>query len=302
MTSPPKSKAKAHTKAAPVVKDVSTTTTTPPVSNNSTVPEKQPAAMSPSAAVVLSRPVSEHIRRRFQLLSALLQLNDGRDKLLKVVQYFFKVLLWSHVKSGKSHPFLHPRISSVASNFSTTRKILRLGHAVEPYLEVHGFFTEQQGFTGLLTNKQQQSPAERLLQLMAVVNALVGIANDVVDDVICLAKIGALEKSWVKRLDPHSSRLWMSSIVMDLIDNYVGLGKLVQKEQAAARKGEAVAAIREKKRVQTISFIKLMSDFTFCYVDVANMSGRRADGIQAFSGFLSGVLSLYKLCLKNSPK
>ena len=69
-----------------------------------------------------------------EILRRLLVHSDGRDKYLKVIQYFGKVILWLHVNKNKSkYPKLYPRLTAMNSQFSNTRKIIRLAHFLEPY-------------------------------------------------------------------------------------------------------------------------------------------------------------------------
>jgi hypothetical protein len=106
-------------------------------------------------------------------------------------------------------------MTALASQFSNTRKILRLAHGVEPYLELKELIQEGPlPSLGLLMGQGTSKVAlqawpDRTLHCLAFINAAVSLVNDVVDDVICLAKIGAIDKSWSKRLDLPSCQLWM---------------------------------------------------------------------------------------------
>ncbi|KAI9179455.1 hypothetical protein H9P43_004778 [Blastocladiella emersonii ATCC 22665] len=254
------------------------------------------------------------------LVKKYLQIADGRDKALKIVQYLFKVILWAGWVTKKSHPVLHPRVAAVVAQFSLTRRVLRLGHCVEPYAEVR----DQVAGGWAPANRSVHA---QFLHLLSWYNPVASVVNDVVDDIICLAKIGALDKSWSKRLDTTSTRLWFSTILIDVYENYRGQAKLVadvvRRERdlaalhassaspvaaAAVSKGErevaietahkGLAAAKQKLFMQRVSFFKLLADFTFCWVDFREMSGDRADGIQAVAGFCAALLATYKIWVK----
>lgn len=111
------------------------------------------------------------------------------------------------------------------------------------------------------------------------------------------------------------------SIIIDLMENFRGMQRMRDQyhlqliELKSKSKNEkiqnpsnsksginelehSVNTLKNKLWMQQISFIKLLCDFTFNWVDVMQLSGTRADGIQAFSGFLSGILATYKLLVK----
>ncbi|KAJ3373107.1 hypothetical protein GGF31_001094 [Allomyces arbusculus] len=245
-----------------------------------------------------------------------LQVADGRDKALKIIQYCIKVVLWSELVTKTRHADVHQRIKSVASHFSTTRKILRLAHCVEPYLELRDLLREGEPWRSVRDMAKKGLHTRGVMQVFAVVIAGMGIVNDCVDDVICLAKIGALDKKWVDRLEMTSSRMWMASIIYDILGNLRGMGKIAtdlatrQRALATAIASKnadadqlatdrsAVATLEQKLFVQRVSFFKLCADYAFDYVDVFHVTGRRGDGIQAIAGFIAALLSTYKLWLK----
>ncbi|ORZ41666.1 hypothetical protein BCR44DRAFT_341146 [Catenaria anguillulae PL171] len=272
------------------------------------------------------------VRVRIHLLSPVLAL-----LVMKIVQYLFKVVLWADLVSKTTHPTAHARISAVVSQFSMTRRILRLGHVNEPYAELRDLIVHEGGLRGTVL-KPGLSVKERFVQVLAWYNPAAGIVNDVVDDTICLAKMGAIDKSWAKRLDMTSTRLWFSTILVDLYDNYRGQQKLTadvarKRRDLATLNAQALAypspasspimtpsssssaspsPIQEQIRtartalqaaefklwMQRVSFAKLMADFAFCWVDFRQLSGHRADGVQAVAGFCAALLGTYKIWVK----
>ncbi|CAG8843803.1 8127_t:CDS:1, partial [Racocetra persica] len=87
----------------------------------------------------------------FEILRRLLVHSDGRDKALKIIQYFGKIILWIRdPKVSKVNYYIFylcyrkksfPRLKAMTSQFGTTRKIIRLAHFLEPFLNLLEHFT-----------------------------------------------------------------------------------------------------------------------------------------------------------------
>jgi hypothetical protein len=218
---------------------------------------------------------------RVLVIRKILLLNDGRDKILKVAQYSAKVLLWLVLMEKSVN---QTRAKQIATHFSIVRKVIRLGHFLEPFSE------------GLDIAKEPHF--ETTAQKLAPLNVLIGIANDISDDIICLSKLGVLEKGWTERMTPYSDRLWYSSIFIDLHSNWTETNKLIQKydQESSIEQKEKLA---QKIFMARISLIKLLADFVFCTVDVFELGERVSPGWQNLSGLLAALLGTYKLYVKN---
>lgn len=147
------------------------------------------------------------------------------------------------------------------------------------------------------------------------VNNTLSVLNDISDDIVCLAKIGVLEKETGKRFEPRSNWLWLSCITMDLYACGRDLRTLEAKCRAleydiiatatsaaaadgtlARKKRQELTAVTEKRRMQVVSLLKLMADLGFCAYDCAEATF--SDQFQAACGFTAGALALYKLWRK----
>jgi hypothetical protein len=177
-----------------------------------------------------------------------LLLTEGRDKIVKLLQYTSRlILLVSSVPSKRLRPFI--------SQMSMTRKVLKLGHGIYPY-------------SVLLTEP---------LRPLAFIRVFVEILNDFWDDVYCLSRIGFLRSAKVQRWsETWANRAWMTGIVIDLL----GLLKkrTAMKQAAEENKNLEVGVlvlktddreiVREKMRVDAywndMSIIKLFADLGFC--------------------------------------
>ena len=213
------------------------------------------------------------------ILRKILLLTDGRDKLMKVFQYGSKILLWKvFIKESNSKA----RLGSLSAQFSLTRKILRLGHCLEPFADS----------VQILKDSNYNDTA----QILAPLNAVLSFINDLVDDGICLSKIGVVDKSWTSRLTPYSDRLWYSTIFIDVHANLMGMQELLAKKEAE-KSAELRIQISNKIFMQQLSLVKLLADFTFCSVDVFELPV--SPGVQHLSGFLAAILGTFKLYVKH---
>jgi hypothetical protein len=96
----------------------------------------------------------------------ILLLTDGRDKTLKIFQYLAKVMMWADILPSKSKS--ESKAKLLASHFSLIRKVLRLGHVLEPFHDG----------LDLIGKKSYNSLAEKLAPL----NVLIGMLNDLTDE------------------------------------------------------------------------------------------------------------------------
>ena len=135
-----------------------------------------------------------------KILQESLLVTDGRDKVVKLLQYTSKLLvLFPWAPSKRLQPFI--------SQMSMTRKVIKLGHGIFPYVEL----------------------ANGGLQTFVWVRAMVEIVNDFWDDVYCLSKIGFLRSPKLQRWSEiWANRAWMTGIIMDV---YV----LIQRRSALLR-------------------------------------------------------------------
>jgi hypothetical protein len=221
-----------------------------------------------------------------------------------VIQYFSKVVLLVYLAKPdvkKSHPNTHARVSSLVSAFSSARKIIRLGHFVEPYSQLREVMYPAATVSRPLSSW-------KLDNALAFVNASLSILNDFSDDVVCLAKIGVMNKEVGKRFEPISNALWFTCICLDIrslvLDIHSSRDKMrkinTSKDLDAAEKRMQSDAASQKLGLQWISLLKLSGDFCFCTYDVWGC--QFSDLFQAQCGFISAVCASYKLWYKALPK
>ena len=174
-------------------------------------------------------------------------LTEGRDKIVKLLQYTSRLLLLLPSSPTK-------RLRPFISQMSMTRKVIKLGHGIFPYVE--------------LTKGE--------LRTFALVRAWVEILNDFWDDVYCLSRIGLLRSPKVQRWsEAWANRAWMTGIIMDLYvliqrrsAMQVKLGTAQNKKYLDVGSGADDRVVREKLSVEAywidVSIAKLLADLGFC--------------------------------------
>lgn len=225
-----------------------------------------------------TRSLLQNVVIRTLVFRRILLLTDGRDKCMKVAQYTAKILLWLSLLEKTNAV----KAKQVASHFSLVRKVIRLGHFLEGFNE------------GVSINKERSFGS--LAEKLAPLNVGIGIINDISDDVICLAKLGIVDKQYITKLTPLSDRLWYSSIFFDLHSLWTDYNGLLKKYEQEGN-DEAKLKIFQKLSMARISIAKLLADFTFCTIDVFQLEV--PEGWQNISGLIAALLGTYKLYIKN---
>jgi hypothetical protein len=159
---------------------------------------------------------------------------DGKDKTMKILQYFIKILL--HYKLVKAKYF-----STVTSHFSMTRKILRLGNEVGPIHE--------------LSENKQLTTVEKI----SLYNDLL---NTISDDIFCLYKLGVFGDYLGKQSEIVAAYCWFIGIMFDMKNNIRSYKK--QQKQVLKTKGQEKQDLLFKIYVTEVSIIKLLMDGIFC--------------------------------------
>jgi hypothetical protein len=215
------------------------------------------------------------------VLRRVLLLADGRDKVMKVIQYGCKILLW---KVYLSKSVEQDRLKAISNHFSLVRKVLRLARCLEGVNEA----------VQISKDWRFDSVSAKLAPL----NVALSILNDISDDLICLSKLGVISKEWVDWCDPISARLWFITILIDIHGNFVDTAELI-KRRNEERSNEMRIQLRQKIFMSNVSLFKLLADLVFCTVDVLAIGEKISPGYQHLSGFTAAVLGTYKLYVKH---
>ncbi|CAG8657126.1 9444_t:CDS:2, partial [Funneliformis caledonium] len=219
------------------------------------------------------------------ILRRLLVHSDGRDKFLKIIQYFGKIILWLHINKKKTkYPKLYSRLIAMTSQFSNTRKIIRLAHFLEPYADFKEYVA------GARNLPHTALPYEHAVNTLGFINSIVGFFNDIFDDLYCLGKVGILDKSVAKRSEPIALKLWFVNIILDIHELIFRIWSLNEKTKKSKEKlsENELEKLKDRKYWLYISLVKFIMDFCFCGYDLFGYTF--SDGVQAVSGFIAGIL------------
>ncbi len=208
--------------------------------------------------VALRSPILRYITRRILTLRQVMLISDGRDKVLKVFQYFSKAFLWASDVDNREKGFKYTdNINALIAQFSITRKLLRLFHVTDPINKIYNI---------PLTYGNQYTRQQKIMTTLDIIDGFVCFANDIVDDIVCLSKIGVIDRGLAKKFSPYSARLWMCGIWLDLNSVYQRIAATNNAIEKAVTKEEVLKYVHEKER-HYYDFIKLLFDLVFCIGD-----------------------------------
>ncbi|KAF9108891.1 hypothetical protein BGX29_003821 [Mortierella sp. GBA35] len=250
-----------------------------------------------------------------QIVREISDVVDGRDKTIKVVQYFAKVFLWLFLSNPQQYAVLASRLKALAKQFSTTRKVLRLGHFIDPLASVLTLAValrsnlRKNGLRRTLDKTPSEGWGHTVRDRLGHLNTILGFVQDISDDIYCLGVIGVLDRSFADKAEPWSNRLWMIGVSIDLHENLQTIRdvrkqiKALEAQLSLSGNSEVDAEqdkVLEEKYVKLttklhwlkVTTVKLGGDFLFCGYD--NLHCSFSDGFQAVTGFISGLAGAYK--------
>jgi len=245
---------------------------------------KGAAPFEPKPIVVKKQRAPYHctIKSIPQIIREISDVVDGRDKMIKVVQYFAKVFLWLFLSDPKKYKLLATRMKALAKQFSTTRKVLRLGHFIDPMASVLTLAVttraslRQNGLRKTLDKSPSETWRNTARDRLGNLNNVMGFCQDIVDDIYCLGVIGVLDRSFTDKAEPWSNALWMAGVSIDLHENIQSIRDVRQQIKALEAKGPSTDENEEKaKSAQLtklttklhwlkVTTVKLSGDFMFC--------------------------------------
>lgn len=265
------------------------------------------------------------------ILRQILLLNDGRDKCMKIVQYTIKLLLWRQILIGKRYGTGRENITSnctkLASEFSKTRALIRLGNSLNSFNDMLDSFNDLPP----LFSTKLVSQGSHMNSYLTTLNAVLGFFNCIADDAVAFGKIGILQdKVKRKKWDKMADRLWFATIFLDINENRIQRFKQNHKitkckkelsslldighdsmeldtkktkdyPSKVAELRSTLKGLQEKQYYYQVSFVKLIMDLIFCSVDIFGLEdkGFVGPGTQIISGLASGLIGFKKLYMKN---
>lgn len=200
--------------------------------------------------------------------------------MIKVIQYFAKVFLWLFLSNPVQYKLLATRMKALAKQFSTTRKVLRLGHFIDPMASVLTMAVtlrtslRHHGLRKTLDKESSETWRDTARDRLGHLNNVLGFCQDIVDDIYCLGVIGVLDRSFTDKAEPWSNALWLVGVSIDLHENFQTIRDVKQQIKALEEKRSSDDD-EEKIRTQhtklttklhwlQVSTVKLGGDFMFC--------------------------------------
>lgn len=218
-----------------------------PVKPSTPEPEKQQLRQNTAVALITKKQQQQQqqapklfasrpfVSRWLAIIQRFLKELDGRDKLMKIIQYFIKILLHYHLVKAKHW-------STITSHFSMTRKLIRLGTALGPMREI---------------SPLKGSIKDTIILSNAIVNAIS-------DDVFCLYKLGVFGSYLGNRSEMVSAYCWFAGIFFDIKENVDAMKKLQQIKPTEKDDDLKLEQTRHKIFMTEVSIIKLLMDGVFC--------------------------------------
>lgn len=207
-------------------------------------------------------------------LAAFLKIASNRDKLFKLIQYTFKLIIFNKKKIGKGDGL--KAIQNIASALSLARLIYRLGDWIHPIADE---------IPSILKGNFDSTSLAFLESSMSFVNALF-------DDLITIDRCSKGEfpgfsKGTTEFLELWSTKLWLGTTLINL---YFQLRKLSIKD------------IRNlaKKQDQCLTITKLSCDVVFCLYDINEFPQYKE--LPIIAGMIAASIGIYKEIRKYRQK
>lgn len=207
----------------------------------------------------------------------------GRDKVLRTIQYFSRFYAWYLFRTNNPQSAITP-FNNIKKQFSTTRKLLRLGKFIE-------------NLKAASVAYDNKNPVDPVLKYLAIGRQLGYAGYLTCDNVAVFDIIGVRKVENLKKLSETAAKAWLSGLACSAVAGVYTLWRLGEKEKTIDRKeGEGVV---EAKKVQKyvfflsfyLSFFLLLGEC--CYANVCR--DRSAARIQLVSDFSDLVVPLATL-------
>lgn len=170
--------------------------------------------------------------------NALLTTADGKDKLLKLLQYVLRIASTAAPK---------PRAAAIASTFSLARRIFRLGRWACAVWCI-----------GQVMRRSSRLPPSKIAW------DAVSAANDALDDLCCLCRLSIVRNDALAVIAAkYSSILWLASILHDL--------RVTSKSSPNTPNALSNRDSRRKMLLEILGVVKAYADLLFAAYDVFNM-------------------------------
>lgn len=175
----------------------------------------------------------------------------GRDKLLRTLQYFSRFYAWYLLRTNRPQSAIEP-FNAIKKQFSTTRKILRIGKFVE-HLKAAAIAADN------------KAPVDPVLRYLAIGRQLGYAGYLTLDTIGVVDAIGIRKLSYAPKLQENAYRCWMAGLVFSAISGLYSLWRLQEKEKTVDRK-EGEGVVEAKKIEKFVPPLLLLPPLSPCHV------------------------------------
>lgn len=229
--------------------------------------------------------------RSVSVLASMVETSNGRDKVLKCIQYSARTYLYIHVLIGifrKAPPAQRrhiDRLRTMISGLSLTRKCLLLFNFLAP-----------------LSHLLSDDPIPGPTFMTHIISLFSGLA----DDTFCLSRLGVVSKRRGQWADKWSNRLWLLTSVIGLTKLYTTqlpiLTSLVQiGRHETDINDEKTSTSRKALQDAVWTARKLWCDVVFASYDVFSLQLLK-EPVLCATGLTAGLISTSKLYEKHALK
>ncbi|KAK4164560.1 peroxisomal biogenesis factor 11 [Cladorrhinum sp. PSN259] len=204
----------------------------------------------------------------------------GRDKLLRLLQYFARFYAWYLFRTNKPQSSISPW-EAMKKQFGLVRKVLRAGKNVEHFKAA-----------ALAADNNTMDP---VLKYMAVGRQL-GYAGYLTMDLFTLLDATGIKKSvHAKKLQTEAYRFWAVGIACSVIAQAYTLYGLREREKKVDKKeGEGVVEGKKIVKERAASRLQLTSDLCDITVPLAALGWANFDdGFVGLAGTVSSLIGIY---------
>ncbi|VVT58018.1 uncharacterized protein SAPINGB_P005996 [Magnusiomyces paraingens] len=257
---------------------------------------------------------------------------DGKDKIIKIIQYTFRVVLWADATK-----LLHKTLLGSTSSKTTSRK-LRLTKAAVLYLLAikwaRTMVPQLSMFRKIMRMGNWMEPLHLLLHSVPVrilrsrnikanilthdvLDAVIELYNAIFDDIYLFFKLGLVLKDRPKlghKADLHANYAWLAAIALAFFGEHSNLWSQARRhtriaaEQALYQDAETLTPVQtqvvsdlaleqykvaQKRKISLLNSTKLTCDLVFCIIDIFEANTHPL--IATGTGLTSALIGYYKI-------
>lgn len=205
----------------------------------------------------------------------------GRDKVLRTIQYFSRFYAWYLFRTNNPQSAITP-FNNIKKQFSTTRKLLRLGKFIE-------------NLKAASVAYDNKNPVDPVLKYLAIGRQLGYAGYLTCDNVAVFDIIGVRKVENLKKLSETAAKAWLSGLACSAVAGVYTLWRLGEKEKTIDRKeGEGVVEAKKVQKDRSAARIQLVSDFSDLVVPLATLGYINVDdGLVGLAGTVSSLIGLW---------